>query len=70
MRKKNKTIVHEAPSRHKTLIFIVAYNAQSTLSSVLERIPQSLFTKFDTEILIIDHLLDTSIWYSLGKDDS
>lgn len=37
----------------RLLIFIVAYNAESTIERVLRRIPQSLRTK-DTEVLIID----------------
>jgi len=36
------------------LIFIVAYNAERTIQSVLQRIPRSLSESYDTEVLIID----------------
>jgi glycosyltransferase involved in cell wall biosynthesis len=38
----------------KVLIFIVAYNAESTIQSVLTRIPLELLQSFDYEILIVD----------------
>jgi glycosyltransferase involved in cell wall biosynthesis len=38
----------------KLLIFIVAYHAASTISSVLSRIPHSLIDDFHIEVLIID----------------
>ncbi len=37
----------------RVLIFIVAYNAEKTISSVLSRIPQELRTE-NVEVLIID----------------
>ena len=37
----------------RLLIFIVAYEAESTLTAVLERIPDSVFDH-DTEVLVID----------------
>ncbi len=41
-------------AKKKLLIFIVAYNAEKTIESVLTRIPESLGENFDTEILVID----------------
>jgi glycosyltransferase involved in cell wall biosynthesis len=41
-------------SRDRLLIFIVAYNAEKHLIDVLDRIPRSIFTNFDCEILVID----------------
>jgi glycosyltransferase involved in cell wall biosynthesis len=38
----------------KLLIFVVAYYAESTLAWVLERIPPSIFTEFDSEVLVVD----------------
>ena len=38
----------------KLLVFIVAYHAESTISSVLSRIPHSLVDTFHIEVLIID----------------
>jgi glycosyltransferase involved in cell wall biosynthesis len=40
--------------RPRLLIFIVAYYAESTLRWVLDRIPATLFEKFDCEILVVD----------------
>jgi glycosyltransferase involved in cell wall biosynthesis len=39
--------------RKKVLIFIVAYNAETTIATVLRRIPPEIFS-YDYEILIID----------------
>lgn len=38
----------------RVLVFVVAYNAESTIDQVLTRIPASLAELYDTEILIID----------------
>ena len=51
---------------HKLLIFIVAYNAESTLLKVLERIPEKLFSNFETEVLVIDDASADST-YEVGK---
>lgn len=40
--------------RLKVLIFIVAYNAEKLIVSVLDRIPKTLAADYDTEVLIID----------------
>jgi len=42
------------PIRQRLLVFIVAYNAESTIERVLTRIPASLATDFDIEVLVID----------------
>jgi glycosyltransferase involved in cell wall biosynthesis len=41
-------------NRGRLLIFIVAYNAENTIETVLKRIPQSLSNDYEIEILIID----------------
>ena len=38
----------------RVLIFVVAYNAESTIRSVLSRVPPSLSADYDVEVLIID----------------
>ena len=38
----------------KLLVFIVAYNAESTIKEVLNRIPAELMRLYDTEVLVID----------------
>lgn len=45
---------HAAPRRQRLLIFVIAYYAESTLRSVLERIPASIFADYECEILIVD----------------
>jgi glycosyltransferase involved in cell wall biosynthesis len=42
-----------APKK-RLLIFVVAYHAESTLTTVLERIPSAIFEAYDCEILVID----------------
>ena len=38
----------------RLLIFVIAYQAESTLRWVLERIPQEIFDSFDCEVLVVD----------------
>jgi len=40
--------------RQRLLIFIVAYNAERTLAPTLNRIPASLLSEYDVEVLVID----------------
>lgn len=42
------------PRRTRLLIFVIAYYAEETLTSVLERIPRSIFTDYECEILVVD----------------
>ncbi|MDB4988189.1 MAG: hypothetical protein JWN04_3367, partial [Myxococcaceae bacterium] len=42
------------PQKPRVLVFVIAYHAASTLRKVLERIPRSLFERFDAEILVVD----------------
>src|SRR6516164_4607025 len=42
------------PSRRRVLVFIVAYNAEKTISEVVRRIPADLAATYDLEVLIID----------------
>src|SRR5688572_8410483 len=41
-------------ARPRLLIFVIAYRAETTLRRVLERIPTTLFSDFDCEILVVD----------------
>jgi len=41
-------------ARSRLLVFIVAYNAERTIESVLSRIPPSLLDDYDVETLVID----------------
>lgn len=40
--------------KKRLLIFIVAYNAETTIDRVLSRIPPEIFSDYDYEILIVD----------------
>jgi glycosyltransferase involved in cell wall biosynthesis len=42
----------------RLLIFVIAYYAEDTLKSVLERIPGSIFDDYECEILIVDDASD------------
>lgn len=44
----------ESRGRLRLLVFVVAYYAESTLSSVLARIPRQVFQDFDCEVLVVD----------------
>jgi glycosyltransferase involved in cell wall biosynthesis len=41
-------------SRPRLLVFVIAYYAEETLKSVLERIPRSMFDEYDCELLVVD----------------
>src|SRR5437660_221734 len=43
-----------APRKPRLLVFVIAYYAESTLKSVLERIPLEIFDAYDCEILVVD----------------
>ena len=38
----------------RVLVFVVTYNAQTTIRDVLSRIPAALSDDFDVEVLVID----------------
>src|SRR6478672_2183538 len=38
----------------KLMIFVIAYYAEATLASVLERIPRSVFEDFSCEVVVVD----------------
>ena len=40
--------------KRRLLVFVIAYQAESTLVQVLERIPRSVFRDWDCEILVVD----------------
>jgi glycosyltransferase involved in cell wall biosynthesis len=50
----------------KILIFIVAYNAEKTIESVLKRIPAQM-QQYDTEVLIIDDASSDGTWECAEK---
>ena len=54
------------PRRLRVLIFIVAYEAEATIESVLRRIPAGLADRHDVEILVIDDA-STDRTFTLAK---
>jgi 2-polyprenyl-3-methyl-5-hydroxy-6-metoxy-1,4-benzoquinol methylase len=53
--------------RPRLLIFIVAYYAESTLTSVLERIPARVHAEYDCEVLVVDDASDDRT-FALGRE--
>ncbi|HXX65800.1 MAG TPA: glycosyltransferase [Polyangiaceae bacterium] len=51
----------------RLLIFVIAYYAESTLRSVLERIPGSIFDEYEAEILVVDDA-STDRTFDIGRD--
>jgi len=51
----------------KVLIFVVAYNAEKTIESVIDRIPKILFKSFNLEIIIIDDASNDSTFETSKK---
>ena len=41
-------------TRRRLLVFIVAYNAETTIARTLTRSPATLLEQFDVEVLVID----------------
>ena len=42
------------PQKPKLLIFVIAYYAEGTLATVLERIPREIFSDLDSTVLVVD----------------
>jgi len=42
------------PKKPRVLVFVIAFHAESTLRSVLERIPPSVFRDYRCEVLVVD----------------
>ncbi len=54
------SIVWVSTDRLRLLILIVAYNAESTLAPVLDRLPAAVLSDYDCEVLVIDDASDDS----------
>ena len=48
--------------RLRVLIFILAYNAEKTVTSVLDRIPRELEQRYDVRVLVIDDCSRDVTW--------
>jgi glycosyltransferase involved in cell wall biosynthesis len=56
-----------AAPRPKLLIFVIAYYAEATLKSVLERIPASVFDDYDCHVLVVDDASDDRT-FAIGRE--
>jgi len=52
--------------RPRLLVFVIAYQAEATLTAVLERIPRSVLEAWDTEILVVDDA-SADRTYAIGR---
>jgi glycosyltransferase involved in cell wall biosynthesis len=48
------TVPAPPQGRPRLLVFVIAYYAESSLASVLDRIPRQVFRDFDCEVLVVD----------------
>lgn len=55
--------------KRRLLVFVIAYHAEDTLTSVLERIPDSIFREYDCAVLIVDDA-SSDRTYEIGKNYS
>jgi glycosyltransferase involved in cell wall biosynthesis len=56
-----------AKQKKRLVVFVIAYYAESTLRSVLERIPRSIFEEYDTEILVVDDASEDRTFF-IGRE--
>src|SRR5262245_54511385 len=61
------TVPPPSLKRNRVLIFVVAYCAESTLKSVLERIPLVVFERYDCEILVVDDASEDRT-FAIGRE--
>jgi glycosyltransferase involved in cell wall biosynthesis len=53
--------------KSRLLVFVIAYHAESTLRSVLDRVPRSVFQEYDCEVLVVDDASDDRT-FAIGRD--
>ena len=58
------TLTH---ARRRLLIFVVAYNAERTITTTLARIPSALLDEYDVEVLVIDDASQDRT-FEVGRD--
>lgn len=51
----------------RLLVFVIAYFAEKTLKWVLERIPERIFSEYETEILVVDDASDDRT-FAIGRE--
>jgi glycosyltransferase involved in cell wall biosynthesis len=55
------------PRKPRLLVFVIAYHAETTLPSVLERIPQAGLAGYDWEVLIVDDASEDRT-FAIGRE--
>ncbi len=55
------------PQKPRLLVFVISYFAESTLKTVLDRIPKKIFEDYDAEVLIVDDA-STDRTFEIGHD--
>jgi len=55
------------PHRPRVLVFVIAYHAERTLRSVLERIPRNGLDAYDWSVLVVDDASDDRT-FSIGRE--
>ncbi len=55
------------PPKPRLCIFVIAYYAEETLKSVLERIPEEIFQRYHCEILVVDDASEDRT-YAIGRE--
>ena len=53
--------------KRRLLIFVIAYYAEDTLRSVLERIPRSIFDEYECEVLVVDDASEDRT-FAIGRE--
>jgi glycosyltransferase involved in cell wall biosynthesis len=53
--------------KKRLLIFVIAYYAEDTLHSVLERIPRPIFDEYDCEVLVVDDASEDRT-FAIGRE--
>jgi glycosyltransferase involved in cell wall biosynthesis len=53
--------------KKRLLVFVIAYYAEDTLRSVVERIPRSIFADYDCEVLVVDDASDDRT-FEIGRE--
>ena len=56
----------KASGHPRILIFVIAYRAEKTLASVLDRIPSSIFEGYECEVLVVDDA-STDRTFAIGR---
>ncbi len=61
-----REITDMSERRQRLLIFVIAYHAETTLGSVLDRIPGEVFDHYDCEVLVVDDA-STDRTFEIGR---